>query len=164
MVSFHFYPCIGEILYKRDKFRERVCTCIQVHTPVPIHMIITCAQEYTQMHGHRGTCFSLFPPCPNHSVPSPERLLGHVGICLLSGRERNIARALLVAELGPTKSPPLSTHLMEKLLPPSGLSLSAHLRAHAHTHTHHSRQAIALYLDSVSTVWSGPLGKEAKRG
>lgn len=94
VVSFHFCPSCAEVLYKRDKFREKVHahTHTQVQTAVPIHTISTSAQEHTQMCDQKRLLwFVPAPPLPSPSVPSPKRLL--VGTSLLSARERNIARA-----------------------------------------------------------------------
>lgn len=90
-------PSQGESVYAMQTHR-------QVHT----HMLLTRAQEHTQMHGHRSACSCLFPPCPSHSAPSLERLPGHNGTCLLAGKERNTARMFLVIEPGAKAAPTLS--------------------------------------------------------
>ena len=90
VVSFHFCPSCAEVLYKRDKFREKVCTHTHRYTQLYLYTRSVHVPKSTHKRVIRSACPGLFPPLPSPSVPSPKRLL--VGTGLLSGRERIIAR------------------------------------------------------------------------
>lgn len=99
LVSFHFCSSHAEVLCDRDRFRERVCTHVQgdpcTHTG-SLHV----PGAHTNARPRKRLLLA------RTILPLPQK--GRAGICLLSGRERNRARALVVTEPGAGATPTIS--------------------------------------------------------
>lgn len=133
-------------------------------TSLHLCMVIARAREHTQIHGHGDACSLLFPPCSDHSVPSPESCQVGVGTGLLSGREGHKGRVMVIsepdAEATPTAAPirRRGSSVLKELLPPLGLGpphvrgACVHTHARIRSHTPQSRQPAAPDLGSSSTV------------
>ena len=163
LVSFHFCPSCGKVLYKRDKFRERVRAHTQVHTAVCIHTISTCALKCTPSAWTETSAPVCCPPGPKH-LSFPQKGCWWAPVCYLGAKE--IARALLVPRAqGPghthhTHSPcPMGKVLCPGGTPSSGPQFPSSRCACVYTHTHPpplcvplSRQSVPLDLDLMVVV------------
>lgn len=137
MVSFHFCPSCAEVLYKRDKFREKVHAHTHTHRYKQLYLYTRSVLVPKSIHKCviRSACSGLFPPppCPVH-LSLPQKGCWWAPVCCLRGKEISLGHTHHVHITASIRwgKPCVS----EALLPPLDLSIPPVESAHVNTHSH----------------------------